>query len=52
LSQSAYDLPASSSQSYAVDFGSPVQSVSATTPQALAAALNSNTDFSAGFKAR
>ncbi len=51
LNQSAYDLPASSSQSYAVDFGSPVQSVSATTPQALADALNSNTDFAAGFKA-
>ena len=51
LNQSAYDLPASSSQSYAVDFGSPVQSVSATTPQALAAALNSNIDFAAGFKA-
>ena len=51
LSRSAYDLPASSSQSYAVEFGSPLQSVSATTPQALATALNSNTDFAAGFKA-
>jgi len=51
LSRSAYDLPASSSQSYAVEFGSPLQSVSATTPQALADALNSNTDFAAGFKA-
>ena len=51
LSESAYDLPASGLPSYNVEFGSPLQSVSAATPQALATALNANTSFAAGFKA-
>jgi flagellar hook-associated protein FlgK len=51
LSQGAYDLPASISPIYAVDFGSPTQSVSAATPEALAIALNANVEFKAGFKA-
>ena len=51
LSESAYDLPASGLPSYTVEFGSPLQSVSATTPQALADALNANAGFLAGFKA-
>jgi flagellar hook-associated protein FlgK len=51
LSQSTYDLPSSLAQSYAVDFGSPTQSVSAATPENLAIALNQNATFAAGFKA-
>jgi flagellar hook-associated protein FlgK len=51
LSESAYDLPASALPSYNVEFGSPLQSVSAATPQALVTALNANTSFAAGFKA-
>ena len=51
LSESAYDLPSSNSQNYSIEFGSPLQSVSAATPGALAAALNANSNFSAGFKA-
>ena len=51
LSESVYELPASNSQSYTVQFGVPVQTVSATTPQSLAATLNSVTAFSDGFKA-
>ncbi len=51
LSESAYDLPASVLPDYNVEFGSPLQSVSAATPQALATALNANTSFAAGFKA-
>jgi flagellar hook-associated protein FlgK len=51
LSESAYDLPASALPSYNVEFGSPLQSVSAATPQALATALNANTSFANGFKA-
>jgi flagellar hook-associated protein FlgK len=51
LSESAYDLPASVLPNYNVEFGSPLQSVSAATPQALATALNANTSFAAGFKA-
>ena len=51
LSESAYDLPDSVSPSYTVEFGSPLQSVSAATPQALADALNANAGFVEGFKA-
>jgi len=55
MSQSAYNLPASSSGNYSIDFslGTPpsAQSVSGATPEALASALNGNADFSAQFKA-
>ena len=51
MSESAYDLPASVLPDYNVEFGSPLQSVSAATPQALATALNANASFAAGFKA-
>ena len=50
MSQSAYELPASSSGNYSIDF-SPAQSVSGATPEALANALNANANFSSGFKA-
>jgi len=55
MSQSAYDLPASSTGNYSIDFslGTPAsaQSVSGASPEALTAALNNNADFSADFKA-
>jgi len=50
LSQSAYDLPASSAGNYSVEF-SPAQSESGATPEALAQALNNNANFSAQFSA-
>jgi len=51
LSESAYDLPTSNAQAYSVEFGIPVQTVSAATAQGLADALNATTNFSSGFKA-
>jgi flagellar hook-associated protein FlgK len=51
MSESAYDLPAPIGQTYAVEFGIPVQTVSAPTAQGLADALNGTDDFKSGFKA-
>jgi flagellar hook-associated protein FlgK len=51
LSESAYDLPVSNAQAYSVEFGIPVQTVSASTAQGLADALNGTANFSSGFKA-
>ena len=51
MNESAYDLPASLAQAYSVDFGIPVQTVSAATAQGLADALNGAANFSSGFKA-
>ena len=49
LSESAYDVPLG--LPCTVEFGSPLESVSAADAAALATALNANTNFSAGFKA-
>ncbi|MEN9618400.1 MAG: Flagellar hook-associated protein 1 [Pseudomonadota bacterium] len=49
MSQSAYELPLSSVGNYSIEYSG--QSVSGATPEALADALNQDTNFSAQFKA-
>ena len=51
LAEAAYDLPANPSNPYEIKFGSPLQSVSASTPVALKDALNTNTQFAASYQA-
>lgn len=52
LAEAAYDLPINPSSPYAINFGSPAQTVSAADPEALAVALNGNTEFAASYQAQ
>ncbi len=52
LAEAAYDLPVNPIGAYEIKFGSPLQSVSAANPAALATALNNNALFKAGYEAK